>query len=63
MKYEDRKLCGLINLHSGVPGLRCPQLFESKANKSSSCDGCELFEKYLSFRERSIELKEQNKCE
>lgn len=59
LNYEDRKLCYLLNPSNTTPTLRCPQLFESKANKSSSCDGCELFEKYLSFRERSIELKEQ----
>ena len=59
MEYQNRKICGLINLHSTINSLRCPQIFDSKACKDSPCDGCELFEIYLKFRRKSIELKEK----
>ncbi len=55
MKYKDRKICGLINLHSMVSELRCPH---SKAEKGASCEGCELFETYVKFKERSTEMRD-----
>lgn len=58
MEYTDRKICGLINLRSITPTLRCPQLFNSNAIKNSACDGCELFETYLRFKDRSMELRD-----
>lgn len=61
MEYTDRKICGLINLHSMTPILRCPQLFDSNASKNSACDGWELFETYLRFKDRSMELKDNHK--
>ena len=58
MEYKDRKICGLINLHSVTNRFRCP-LKEDKAIKDSACDGCALFETYLKFREESMkQLKE-----
>lgn len=58
MEYKYRKICGLINLHSMVPELRCSQVFDSMAGKNTPCDGCELFETYLKFKERSIEMRD-----
>lgn len=58
MKYEDRKLCGIINsptINSPTSlNLRCP-LNEDKAKRTAGCDGCELFEIHLRFRARSLE--------
>lgn len=60
MKYEDRKLCGLINLHSITNRYRCP-LKEDKAIKGTACYGCALFETYLEFKEKSMELLKEKK--
>lgn len=61
MEYKDRKLCGLINLHSVTNRFRCP-LKEDNAITNSTCVGCALFETYLEFKEKSMEqLKEHNK--
>lgn len=59
MEYKDRKLCGLINLHSMTNRFRCP-LEDERAIKGSSCDNCYLFETYLNFKEKSMELLKEN---
>lgn len=55
MEYKDRKFCGLISLYSVTNRFRCP-LKEYKAITNSACDGCALFETYLEFKEKSMEL-------
>lgn len=59
MEYKDRKLCGLINLHSITNRFRCP-LSEEKAIKDSACDGCALFETYLEFKSESMDMLKES---
>lgn len=62
MKYEDRKVCGLINLHTTTNPLRCP-VKPRRAVKDADCMDCELFETYLNFKELSIQLRNSKNLE
>lgn len=60
MEYTERKICELLNFENDQEDLRCPQLFNSSAIIGSSCNGCQLFETFMKFKERSIEFREQS---
>ena len=55
LKHEERKTCVILNAISGRKNLQCAQVFDRKASSGSPCNGCSLYETYLSFLERSLE--------
>lgn len=56
MKITDRRICSYIGNHV------CPAKPE-QAGKNGSCDGCTMFEKILSFKERSLALEAKSNNE
>jgi len=47
---EERKKCGLLDGHV------CAQVIQNYS-QDSACDGCHLFETYLSFKAISLEIE------
>jgi len=50
----EKKKCGYLNNHV------CP-LFPSKAQIGVPCDGCSLFETFLFFKRRSMDIEKFEK--